>query len=107
MLKIKKRDGRIEDFDLNKVGKAIEKAINLAKKNDVVLLLGKGHEKTILRKDGPVDFEDIKVAKKAILKRIEEKKKQEIEAAKKAAEAKRKAELKRKKADEPYGNITV
>jgi UDP-N-acetylmuramyl tripeptide synthase len=29
-----------------------------------VLLLGKGHEKTILRADGPHPFEDIKVAKK-------------------------------------------
>ena len=42
--------------------KAIEMAINLAKKDDVVLILGKGHEKTILRADGPHDFEDIKVA---------------------------------------------
>lgn len=47
-------------------GKAIEMAIKMAKKGDLVLLLGKGHEKTILRKDGPVPFEDIKVAKRVL-----------------------------------------
>lgn len=44
--------------------KAIKLAINMAKPGDIVLLLGKGHEKTILRADGPHPFEDIKVAKK-------------------------------------------
>ena len=48
--------------------KAIEIAINMAKKDDLVLLLGKGHEKTILRADGPHDFEDIKVARKYLKK---------------------------------------
>ncbi len=48
--------------------KAIEMAINMAKKNDLVLLLGKGHEKTILRADGPHEFEDIKVARKYLKK---------------------------------------
>lgn len=46
--------------------KAIEKALGLAKKGDLVLLLGKGHEKTILRADGPQEFEDIKVAKEIL-----------------------------------------
>ncbi|MBR3180187.1 UDP-N-acetylmuramoyl-L-alanyl-D-glutamate--2,6-diaminopimelate ligase [Candidatus Saccharibacteria bacterium] len=46
--------------------KAIKLAFTLAKKGDLVLLLGKGHEKTILRADGPHDFEDIKVAKKLL-----------------------------------------
>lgn len=41
---------------------AIDKALRLAKKGDLVLVLGKGHEKTILRADGPHDFEDLKVA---------------------------------------------
>lgn len=50
-------------------GKAIELAIQKAKKGDLVLILGKGHEKTILRADGPHDFEDIKVARK-ILKKL-------------------------------------
>ena len=48
--------------------KAIALALSAAKKDDVVLLLGKGHEKTILRADGPHDFEDIKIAKKYLKK---------------------------------------
>lgn len=47
--------------------KAIKKAISMAKKGDLVLILGKGHEKTILRVDGPHEFEDIKVAKEILL----------------------------------------
>ena len=43
--------------------KAIALALKLAKKGDIVLILGKGHEKTILRADGAHPFEDIKVAK--------------------------------------------
>ncbi len=50
--------------------KAIEKALGMARKGDLVLILGKGHEKTILRADGPHEFEDIKVAKE-ILKEME------------------------------------
>ena len=46
--------------------KAIELALKMAKKGDLVLILGKGHEKTILRADGPHDFEDIKVARKIL-----------------------------------------
>ena len=53
--------------------KAIELAINSAKKGDIVLILGKGHEKSILRADGPHDFEDIKVAQK-YLKKIKKQK---------------------------------
>lgn len=45
---------------------AISKAISIAKKGDLVLVLGKGHEKTILRADGPHPFEDLKVTEKAI-----------------------------------------
>ena len=46
--------------------KAIKKAFEIAKKGDLVLILGKGHEKTILRADGPHEFEDIKVAKRLL-----------------------------------------
>ena len=46
--------------------KAIELALKTAKKGDLVLILGKGHEKTILRADGPHDFEDIKIAQKIL-----------------------------------------
>lgn len=49
---------------------AIEKAINLAKKDDIVLVLGKGHEKTILRAEGAVPFEDLKVVRKVLKKMI-------------------------------------
>ena len=47
---------------------AIEKAISLAKKDDIVLVLGKGHEKTILRAEGAVPFEDLKVVRKVLKK---------------------------------------
>lgn len=40
---------------------AIRRAIKMAKPGDMVLVLGKGHEKTILRVDGPHKFEDVKV----------------------------------------------
>ncbi len=63
--------GKTLDKDLFKEldrEKAIELAINMAKKGDIVLILGKGHEKTILRADGPHDFEDIKIAKKYLKK---------------------------------------
>lgn len=53
--------------------KAIEKAIQMAQKGDLVLILGKGHEKTILRADGPHKFEDLKVTRE-ILKKIKNKK---------------------------------
>ena len=45
---------------------AIKLALKTAKKGDLVLILGKGHEKTILRPDGPHDFEDIKVTRKLL-----------------------------------------
>lgn len=41
---------------------AIKKAFSLAKKGDIVLLFGKGHEKTIIRADGPHKWDDAKVA---------------------------------------------
>lgn len=43
--------------------KAIELALKSAQKGDLVLILGKGHEKTILRADGPHEFEDIKITR--------------------------------------------
>ncbi len=45
---------------------AIEHAISIAKPGDLVLILGKGHEKTILRADGPHPFEDLKITATAI-----------------------------------------
>ena len=61
-----KKQGKILGKDLIKEldrEKAIKLAIKKAKPGDLVLILGKGHEKTILRADGPHDFEDIKVVK--------------------------------------------
>lgn len=53
--------------------KAIKLAIDFAKKDDIVLILGKGHEKTILRADGPHPFEDTKVAKKLLKAKLNQK----------------------------------
>lgn len=50
--------------------KAIKKAIDLAEKDDIVLILGKGHEKTILRADGAEPFEDLKVVRKILRKKM-------------------------------------
>lgn len=50
--------------------KAIRLAVSMAKRGDLVLLLGKGHEKTILRKDGAHKFEDLKVAREALEERF-------------------------------------
>lgn len=63
--------GKVRDKDLFVVidrRAAIEKAIGMARKGDIVLILGKGHEKTILRKDGAHAFEDIKVAGEVLQK---------------------------------------
>ena len=46
--------------------KAITLALKMARPNDIVLLLGKGHEKTILRSDGPHDFVDASVARQVL-----------------------------------------
>lgn len=48
--------------------KAIKMACEMAKPGDLVLILGKGHEKTILRADGAHPFEDLKVTEKVIKK---------------------------------------
>ncbi len=49
---------------------AIQKAINLAHKGDIVLILGKGHEKTILKNDEEHPFEDLIETKKAIKNKL-------------------------------------
>ena len=61
-----KKAGKIVDKDLFVEldrKKAIKMAFDKAHKGDLVLILGKGHEKTILRADGSHEFEDIKVAR--------------------------------------------
>ncbi|MBO4812545.1 UDP-N-acetylmuramoyl-L-alanyl-D-glutamate--2,6-diaminopimelate ligase [Candidatus Saccharibacteria bacterium] len=63
------KHGKTLDKDLFKEldrEKAIALAFEKAKPGDLVLILGKGHEKTILRADGPHPFEDTKVATKLL-----------------------------------------
>lgn len=48
-------------------GKAIEKGIDLLKENDVLLILGKGHEEFILYKDEKIPFND----KQTVLKYLD------------------------------------
>ena len=45
---------------------AIRKAFSLAKKDDIVLLLGKGHENSIIYKDRVVPYDEITEAEKAL-----------------------------------------
>ena len=65
--KVGKKLGKDLVVDLNRE-EAIRGALRLARKGDLVLILGKGHEKTILRKEGAVPFEDIKVVRKYLKK---------------------------------------
>ena len=70
---LSQKAGKVLDKDLFKEldrEKAIKKAIKMAKKGDLVLILGKGHEKTILRAEGAVPFEDLKVTEKAVKERL-------------------------------------
>ena len=52
-------------------GKAIEKAISLLKDNDILLVLGKGHEEFIIMKDKKITFNDKKVIEKLIAQNVE------------------------------------
>lgn len=45
---------------------AIRQAFKMAQKNDIVLLLGKSHENSIIYKDGPHPYDEISEAKKAL-----------------------------------------
>lgn len=45
---------------------AIRKAFSLARKNDAVLLLGKGHENSIIGKDGAVPYDEYAEAQRAV-----------------------------------------
>ena len=64
-------EGKDLTVELNRK-KAIYAAIKLARPGDIVLILGKGHEKTILRADGAHKFEDLKVAEGAVKERLKE-----------------------------------
>jgi UDP-N-acetylmuramoyl-L-alanyl-D-glutamate--2,6-diaminopimelate ligase len=45
---------------------AIRKALSMAKKGDAVLLLGKGHENSIIYADRTMSFDEIGEAEKAL-----------------------------------------
>jgi len=49
---------------------AIVKAINIASKDDIVIIAGKGHEKYQILKDKTIHFDDKEVARKALLNRF-------------------------------------
>jgi len=64
-----KKSGMNEDRDLFLIGdrtEAIEYALGQAKKGDTVLLLGKGHEKTIERKNGENPWSEEDTTRKAL-----------------------------------------
>lgn len=66
------KSGKKRDVDLYLIhdrSKAIEAAIVNARKGDTVLLLGKGHEKSILGKDGKRPWDEIAEARKALKKK--------------------------------------
>ena len=67
--------------------KAIRLALSLARRGDLVLILGKGHEKTILRADGPHPFEDLKVTKKELRRLLRDKKATKVTKAGKTTKA--------------------
>ena len=51
--------------------KAIEAAINKAKKNDIVLIAGRGHEKVQYWKSGNIELDDREVAKEILRKKLQ------------------------------------
>lgn len=70
-----KRDTeKMVTIELNRK-KAINLAINLAKKGDLVMILGRGHERTMLVREGAIPFDDVEVAREAILGRMRSTKK--------------------------------
>lgn len=64
--------GKVRNKDLFLIHdrtEAIQFAVNRAHKNDTVMLLGKGHEKTIERNEGTFPWNETEVAHKALKKR--------------------------------------
>ena len=51
---------------------AIFRAVELAEKDDIVIILGKGHENYQILKDETIHFDDKEVAKEAVAARKEE-----------------------------------
>ena len=66
---VHEKEGKKDNVDLFLVPdrpQAIRKAFSMAKENDIVLLLGKSHENSIIYKDGPHPYDEISEAKKAL-----------------------------------------
>ena len=67
------RVGKTRDQDLfliNDRKKAITFALGLAKPKDTVLLLGKGHEKTIERASETIDWNEIKITRQLLRQQL-------------------------------------
>ena len=63
------KEGKIKGenlFLVNDRKEAIRKAFSLAKEKDIVLLLGKGHENSIIYKDRTMPYDEISEARKAL-----------------------------------------
>lgn len=67
------KEGFSSDFDRYEIiadrREAIQKAVNKAEKDDIVLLLGRGHEKYQIIKDKKIELDDREVAKNAVKNR--------------------------------------
>ena len=64
-----RKNGKIDGKDLFMIPdrpKAIRTAFSMAGENDIVLLLGKAHENSIIYKDHTMKYDEISEAKKAI-----------------------------------------
>ena len=55
-----------EERSAPELKKAIRKAFSLAQENDIVLLLGKSHENSIIYKDYIMPYDEIREAEKAL-----------------------------------------
>ena len=64
-----RKEGKKDNVDLFLVPdrpQAIRKAFGMAKENDIVLLLGKSHENSIIYADNAIKYDEISEAKKAL-----------------------------------------
>ena len=58
--------GTISQEQLDRIVEAIAKAFSMAQKGDIVLLLGKSHENSIIYKDFVMPYDEIKEARKQL-----------------------------------------
>lgn len=82
--------GKTRDSDLFLIGdrpKAIAFALGLAKPKDTVLLLGKGHEKTIERASETIDWNEIEITRQLLRKQLKSKSSPKAKKTKKPAKS--------------------